>query len=292
MSKGVIYIASGESYIRKATISAESLRTHNPDLPITLLTDESVESPAFNEIVNIDVDIAEKGDSILSRDHMRYDKTLFLDADTFVATDISDMFIALDRFDIVAAHNEARAWYHEEIYEQAGVNLPECFPEYNSGVVGYNDNRKVRQLFDRWNEAYTELGYERNQPAFRIALYDSDVNIGTLPPEYNFMTHTIGFASGEVKILHQGASDEELAEWASLLNDVDGKKVTTWEAQPCRVVPNSYKNRKYRLQTADWNSVTSLFRDARAKQQRDGTLSLLSAGVRRMKSFALNDETA
>lgn len=292
MSKGVIYIASGMSYIQKAATSAESLRTHNRELPITLFTDESVESPAFDEVVNVDTDIVKKGDSILSREHMRYDKTLFLDADTYVAADISDVFAALDRFDIVAAHNEARSWYHEEIYEQAGVNLPECFPEYNSGVVGYNDNRKVRQLFDRWNKAYTQLGYERNQPAFRIALYDSDVNLGTLPPEYNFMTHTIGFASGEVKILHQGASDEFLAEWASLLNAVDGKKVTTWEAQPCRVVPNSYKSRKYWLQAADWNSVTSLFRDAREKQRRDGTLSLLSAGVRRMRRFALNDGTS
>ena len=292
MSKGVVYVASGTSYVRKAATSAESLRIYNPDLPITLFTDESVESPAFDEIVNVDVDIAEKGDSILSRDHMRYDKTLFLDADTFVAADISDVFTALDRFDIVAAHNEARAWYHQEIYQQAGVDVPECFPEYNSGVVGYNNSQKVRRLFDRWNETYTDLDYERNQPAFRIALYESDLNIGTLPPEYNFMTHTIGFASGEVKILHQGASDENLADWAARLNDIEGKKVTTWEAHPCRVVPNSYKSRKYWLQAADWDSVASLFEAAREKQRRDGTLSLLSAGVRRIKRFAVNDETS
>ena len=47
------------------------------------------------------------------------------------------------------------------------------------------------------------------------------------PPEYDFMTHTIGFASGDVKILHEGPSDEDLSEWTELLNSVDGKKVTS-----------------------------------------------------------------
>lgn len=285
MSRGVVYFASGPTYIEKAEISADSLRAHNPELPITLCTDEQVDSSAFDDILMVETALEEKGDSILSAEQIRYDRTLFLDADTYVAADITDVFTLLDRFDLVATHNEARAWYHQEIYEQAGVNLPACFPEYNTGVVGYTDSRAVRRLFERWNQIYGELEYERNQPAFRIALYESDVNLGTLPPEYNFMTHTIGFASGDVKILHQGTSDEDLAEWAALLNSVPGKKVTSWEKVPCRVIPNAYKSRRYKIKSLDSERLAALANAANKKWQDEGLRALLSAAGSRLKRF-------
>lgn len=285
MSRGVVYFASGPEYIEKAETSADSLRTHNPNLPITLYTEQPVDSAVFDEVKLVDANMSEKGDSILSRDHVCYDKNLFLDADTYVADDITDVFELLDRFDIVAAHNEARAWYHAEVYERAGVNLPACFPEYNTGVVGYNDSRHIRRLFENWNERYEQLNYERNQPAFRIALYESDVNIGTLPPEYNFMTHTIGFASGDVKILHQGPSEENLAEWKKRLNSVPGKKVTSWEDTPCRVIPNTYKSRRYRIKSLDRKRLAEFVAAAREKRRNEGTHAVLSSAGDKVRRF-------
>ncbi|MCU4926481.1 putative nucleotide-diphospho-sugar transferase [Halobacteria archaeon AArc-dxtr1] len=285
MSHGVVYVASGEPFIEAATRSAESVRTHNPELPVALISDEEVDRSAFDQVVKLDRPIQDKGDSILTPEEILFDETLFLDADTYVCRDITDVFEVLDRAEIAMAHNEARAWYHQEFYESKGINVPEAFPEYNSGVIAFRDTKRVRSLFESWQKYYETFGYERNQPALRVALFESDVNLATLPPEYNFMTHTIGFASGDVKILHQGSSDEDLAQWAELLNDVKGKKVTTWERNPCRVVPNTYKSRRYRLGQCDKEKIASLVESAKRKRQKDGTGALLQAACNSVQRF-------
>lgn len=287
MSFGVIYIVSGDEYLRKAENSAESLKHNNPELPIHLYTDGDAAPETFDEITRVDSGLRKKGDSILSERHMSYDKTLYLDADTYVAGNIADLFELLDRFEIVAAHNEARAWYHEDFYAEAGIDLPDSFPEYNTGVIAYNDSERVRSLFERWNEIYDDLAYERNQPAFRVALYESDVAIGTVPPEYNFMTHTVGFASGEVRIVHQGSSDADLKKWAERLNSVPGKKVTSWEEAPCRVIPNSYKSKRYKIESLDRRKLATIIRSAKRKRADEGTISLLSAAAKRIQRFVV-----
>ncbi|MDE5083200.1 MAG: hypothetical protein O4859_18895 [Trichodesmium sp. St18_bin1] len=53
MSRGVIYIATGEKYINEALISASSLKDRIPDLPITLFSSEEVNSQVFNKVILI-----------------------------------------------------------------------------------------------------------------------------------------------------------------------------------------------------------------------------------------------
>jgi len=289
MSEGVIYIASGNSYIQKSEKSARSVREHNPDINITLFTDDTVELGVFDTIVEMDTAIAEKGDSILSEKHFVYDKNLYLDADTYVCRDITDIFDLLDQYELAAAHNEARSWYHEGIYRENDIVVPEPFPEYNTGVMAYRDTNTVASLFEAWQEAYNEIGYGRNQPAFRSVLYRSDVNVATLPPEYNFMTHTVGFASGDVKIFHEGASEEDLSQWASLLNNVEGKKVTSWEKAPCRVIPNSYESRRYKLWTLDNEKIAGLLEEAKGIREKEGTIAAIKAGFGKIIKEIVNN---
>jgi len=60
-----------------------------------------------------------------------YEHTLFLDADTYVVRPIPELFQLLDRFDIAAKHNSRRrAAFLEDV--------PDSFPEYNTGVVAYH----------------------------------------------------------------------------------------------------------------------------------------------------------
>lgn len=289
MSQGIVYVASGQSYINKAINSAESIRQYHSQIPITLLTDESCNPDIFTNTIKINYNINEKGDSILDKNHILYDKTLFLDADTRVCGDISDIFDMLDRFHIVAAQNEARSWYHSSIYEENDIDIPEPFPEYNTGVVGYRNSEQVRSLFESWSNYYTALDYDRNQPAFRLALYESEIPIGTLPPEYNFMTHTVGFASGKVRILHQGSSEENLSEWESILNSVPGKKVTTWEKRPCRVVPNEYRSRRYQLGELDKEYLISLAKWTNQKRKTEGYMPLIKRGKNKLIQFIVGD---
>lgn len=289
MSRGVVYIASGETFLEAANKSAQSVRVHNPELSIALFTDESVKYEVFDEIIQVEYSINEKGDSILSEEHVLFDKNLYLDADTYVTTDITDMFEILDRSEIALAHNEARAWYHNDFYNSHGIKIPETFPEYNSGVIGFRNSERVTSMFSEWQSLYKDFGYERNQPALRVALFNSNLNIATLPPEYNFMTHTIGFASGNVKILHQGDSDENLTQWANLLNNIEGKKVTTWDRYPCRVVPNSYKGKRYKIGQMNIQRMKKIVERARTMLIEQGPLALLFGAGRTIVDFLTNN---
>jgi len=236
MSRGAIYIASGDEYLNKAVDSAMSLRTHNPDLEVVLFTDEDIDVGVFDQVVSIDNSVDVPGDSILGERHMCFDKNLYIDADTRVCDDISGIFELLEHSDVIAAHNSGRAWCNEQIYNDQGWNIPDTFPEYNTGVIGFKNSSNVKTLFLKWQSYYSHLGHEHNQPSFRKALYDCDVSLHTLPPEYNFMVFTLGFVSGDVKIIHQGPCNKDLEHCEGLINEIGGKKVTTLEEFPIRVV--------------------------------------------------------
>jgi len=235
--RGALYLASGERYKEEATLSAKSLREYHPDLPVTIFTDqEEVDTSVFDNVVQLSNPINNPGDSILSSKHLPYERTLYLDADTFVCGDISEIFELLDAFDVAAGHEVGRSWWNRNRYIQNDIDLPESFPEYNTGVIAYRDNDPVKELFDSWNRVYKKVGGELNQPAFRVASYRSDAEFATLPPEYNFMTHTVGFASGPVKILHQGPSNVDLESVAEKINGSVGTRIISWDKNPCRVV--------------------------------------------------------
>ena len=285
MSNGVIYIASGNSYLEQAAESAKSVKKHNPDIQTTLFTDEHYSSDYFDSVITQKERLSAKGDSILKHHHFIYDKNIYLDADTRVCDDITGLFELLDKHHIAAAHNEARSWYHSEVYEENNIDIPDAFPEYNTGVLAFRDSNKVRKFFKNWSDHYSSIDYNRNQPSFRTALYQNEIKIATLPPEYNFMTHTIGFASGDVKILHQGTSNEDLSEWEDILNSVSGKKVTTWERYPCRVVPNSYQSRRYQLEKLDEISIFDLIKRSNKKRKTEGNVSLIKHGFNKAIEF-------
>ena len=44
MSRGVLYIAFGDNFVKEMLLSAESVKKHNPDLHITAFIDKQVES--------------------------------------------------------------------------------------------------------------------------------------------------------------------------------------------------------------------------------------------------------
>jgi hypothetical protein len=274
MSRGVLYIASGKSYVEEAKVSAQSLAEHNPSLPITLYTDSEVDADVFDQVVRIDEPVEAWGDSILSQNHFPYDKNLYLDADTYVCGDISDLFDILDTFDLATKHDASRGRYNAEIWEELDVAIPPSFPEHNCGVVVYNDCNSIRTLFEDWTNTYHGYEYDRNQPAFRMSLYESDVKFSTIPSEYNFRVDRVGYACGEVKILHKcssNATKTELSDIANRINHVTGKRVITWDDYPCRVVPQSHRGHKYLLKS---------YKDlATKKYQQEGKMALIQSAI-------------
>jgi len=111
---------------------------------------------------------------------------------------VHEIFDLLNNFDIVAAHNYDRSRY--EI-----PDVPSAFPEYNTGVIAYWMSERFEDFLSEWEMWYKELSsteIPQNQPAFRKALYNSNLRIATLPPEYNLMVRYPGHAIGTVKLFH------------------------------------------------------------------------------------------
>lgn len=202
--RGIVYIATGERFIQEASLSAESVKSVMPETPITLMTDTEVEYDIFDDVVHIEGPRYDFGDQVSHLEQTPYDRTIFLDSDIYLDNPIDDLFDVLDEFDLAAAHNQ-RNYSSKRVDMDAIEAIPECFPEYNSGVVAFETSPRVMEFFDQWQEVYNTVrsrGQKHNQAAFRLALYRSDLRIATLPLEYNCVFRRPGCVNGPVKVFH------------------------------------------------------------------------------------------
>ncbi len=201
MSAGIIYVATGNRFVKEARVSAASCKGHMPGIPVVLFTDEPQSSGSeFDDVQIIEEVTRSFADKIAPLLKAPFDKNLFLDTDTFMCRPVTDVFQMLDQYDVVAAHAPMRVtWPQNEV--------PDAFPEINSGVLAWRKNEKTEALFRDWKHLYQEhlstTGQKDDQPSLRLALYRSDVRLGILPPEYNYRTVLPGFAGrGAIRILH------------------------------------------------------------------------------------------
>jgi len=187
--RGILYIAFGEAFTKEALYSAESVKKNSPNIPICMMTDMrdlvSI-SPYVDIIVDIKVNhVRVKVDYI---SHSPFEETIYLDSDTCIVEDISDMFDMLQKYDICAIYDFARKRkkYSDIIPEYS--DIPYGFSEVNGGVFVYKDNKKTKEFFNHWREKfyqYYDLTSGWDQISLRIALWQSNVSLGILPIEYN-----------------------------------------------------------------------------------------------------------
>jgi hypothetical protein len=216
MKQGVVYIAIGRECIGEALESAASLKHAMPACPITLFCDQVMDYAPIDSVVPIEGSSWGPAVRIDMIGSSPYERTLFLDSDTYISGDLSELFSLMDHFDLAAAHAPVRASYQLDA-------VPDSFPEYNGGVILFRQSPSVRALFSKWADYYrrdldrlrrSEIRWRRppermfyhgdlpDQPTLREALYSSDLRIATLPPEYNCRFSLPGFVDGQVKILH------------------------------------------------------------------------------------------
>ncbi len=188
---GVIYIVTSADrgvYLNAAIASAESVRAHSPHLGIHLYVDapgmsrvEALEQNPFSSIGLIEnPHYRSKVDYLLQSP---FERTLYLDSDTRVVDDISEMFELLDRFDIALAQAHRRNFHRtSQVWR---TDIPPSFPQYNGGVILYHNTPAVANLLQGWKEAFHEAGFAKDQVTLRELLWLSDLRLATLPPEYN-----------------------------------------------------------------------------------------------------------
>jgi hypothetical protein len=210
---GYIYAATGTRYVTLARRSARNLRQLVPDASIDLFTDQSVTDPVFDQVHQ--VDRISKRPKMEALRRSRFDKTIYMDADTMVIAPIGDIFAVLDHFDIALTHAQFR------VHPPGGNTkaLPAAFPQLNSGLVGLRRSTRTADFLRQWEGKVLDTGAKYDQPALRQLLFQSaDMRLAVLPPEYNFIRliwleawdHTMGAP----RMLHLGTlnrSPEHLA---------------------------------------------------------------------------------
>ncbi len=199
---GFCYVADCDQYIDEAMASIESVREHMPDVPIALVTHRRLFRSGTPVTDWIELRETRKGPIVKVDARLApYRRVGFLDTDTLVLGDITGLFDLLDRFDIACAPEpNGRPDY--------GVpgGVPAAFQEPNSGFFLFRKTEEASKLFDRWLAEYDSLyetrGVSNDQPALRIALWQSEATHLTLGNEYNLIPHTNCSVSGTVAILH------------------------------------------------------------------------------------------
>lgn len=230
---GIHYIVAGPKYTEEAIISAKSARKHMPDIGLAISTTEPVPQDLFDivevvtppefsneEITSESLPEGKIPDWIPESDHLTpslyrwrktlkprliqnipFEKTFYLDSDTYFCAPIYDVFQLLDKFQVAVTHAEARIG-------RAIDSIPSSFPEMGGGAIAYRRCPGVANLFARWHELYLEdlaaspYWFRADQPTLRQSLYESELRIATLPPEYNCRFPYPFFACGRIKILH------------------------------------------------------------------------------------------
>lgn len=290
---GVVYLASGSSYIREAEKSAKSVKQHNPALRTAVFSDGPVCSDTFDKVIRLERPIETMGDSLLSEKQILFDRNLYLDTDTYVSDDITSLFHILEDYDFGVAENPGAAGagsWNKDIYRDMRMTFPTSFPEFNSGVVLYKDCDAVRELFIRWHNLYdgidtSMVSHDTNQPALRAALYDEEINFITLRDEYNFQMNLHRCANGKIKIFHNsGDSDVDLSLFSEAANSYEGNRVITFDDYPCQLVPVGQKSRKYRVKRLLNESDRRRLIKKRIinKCHRDGIFSLFYSIIRKL----------
>jgi hypothetical protein len=287
MSQGVLYVAFGKRYVSEALVSAASLKRNMPDWPVTLVCDAEVSSPHVDQVIRAEPDDGLPGCAAKIR-HIAaapYDHTLFLDSDTYVCGDLAPLFALMARFDLAAAHAPARAIYEVD-------DVPDSFPEFNTGVIVLDRSPEVQQLLSSWAELFgrymerlarDEIRWHRpadrrwhtlnDQGAFREAVYCSKARVATLSPEYNCRFSAPGFVDGPVRILHGRGLD--LSQVAADINAITARR--------------GYHERSGRIQLTrplEPSGSTYSFDNLRYTLWRRGIRWTAEAGVRRLLGAA------
>ena len=195
---GVIYVASGERYVEEAAVSAESLKRKMPEIPILIFSDQETAPPVFDEIRKLEDVRGNCYDKVRPLLETPFEKTLFLDTDTYVCRRIDEISTLLDRFDLLVSHTPYRD-------PNPLKGIPSAFPEFNTGVIGFRRSESFSRFLEKWIECYADLGMKADQPAFRKVLWeDRELRSYILTPEYNFRTIFPGYVGGgsAVKIIH------------------------------------------------------------------------------------------
>ncbi|MEL6582446.1 MAG: putative nucleotide-diphospho-sugar transferase [Pseudomonadota bacterium] len=224
VSNGILFIATGADYLRIAERGAKTAKAMMPNLPVDLITDglHPVEEGVFDDVR---IGSGETGPRARLRwlKETRFDRTLHVDADVTFVDDLQDVFRLLDKYELAVAQDQSRNAIGN--CQPLEHNLPDSFPQFNCGVIAYRSTPPVMLFFEDWNRMYHEREDPRDQPTFRLLVWQSDLRVGVLPPEYNLMNLALLNAwsaeHASPRLLHTPRLHRKIKQGEGLYGDID-----------------------------------------------------------------------
>jgi hypothetical protein len=216
MQNGFLYVVSGgDAFYREAGRSVASLRRHNPGAHATLVCDASppAAAPVFDRVITLPLAPAGSdggGPKVASLAykvrHMYarspYERTCFLDSDTYVLADLQPLFQVLDYFDMAMALAPADI----SPARLDGPTLAACTP-YNSGVIVFKKSELTGRLFERWaywhERALADPRFSgADQETLMTALLEVPCRVCALQSTWNARSQVHERFSGPVRLIH------------------------------------------------------------------------------------------
>lgn len=207
---GFVYVATGAAYVAEACASARSLHACMPEARVALITDQPPPDDGLFTHVLVRTDVCHRPIDKLLCWEAPFARCVFLDSDTHVSGDLSDLFRLLDAFDLAVAPETLRGLH----YSLPGV--PGAFSEFNTGVIAFRRTPAVANFFRSWRTDYETLladrGFVSDQPSFRWAAFRSALRIAPLPSEFHFIALTPNYTMWHVRLVHGRQNPAAVAE--------------------------------------------------------------------------------
>ena len=194
--EGVLYIAYGEKAIENVEKSIETVRERLSEkkkaLPIAVITDAEEIKGADMLIRHVDMDLGARNIKTRIYSLSPFEKTLFLDADTEVLADPQHGFDLLDCVDMVIGQdgiqvfnqNQHPHMVHEEMIATKKETGGGEFSYYNTGVMFFRRNERMRILMQIWHAEWTRW-MRQDQPAMFRAMLSNPVRIASMRNSWN-----------------------------------------------------------------------------------------------------------
>jgi hypothetical protein len=211
-----VFSGSGDAYVAEAVRSARSSLRHN-HLPHLLFTSGEAEPVEGLSVARFEPSGHPYADKIANMRRSPFERTLYLDSDTFVVDALDDVFGVLDRYDIAVAYTAEGRGPHDPA-------VPGAFFELNTGVLAWRANERTAAFMRSWEETYLawmrdgdpfpvqgagSRGGRADQLAFRRCAWEQDVHLFVLAPEYNFRIGYPTTVQDRVRVLHGRHPDPE-----------------------------------------------------------------------------------
>jgi lipopolysaccharide biosynthesis glycosyltransferase len=202
IEQGVIYcVTDSEIYLEAGLISAITLRSFEPDLPITIISNLELISRLALETHNISTRLLTPTELPVNSDFISryvkthlfdlspYRSTLFLDADILPCSSVSDLWKYLDQSAIAMVRDrlplvEMCDHISEQEKSYTLGKIPPNTVQFNSGVMLWQNNQQMQGLFSQWQEEW-QVFQKQDQLALVRALHQCQVSVSEIPQTYN-----------------------------------------------------------------------------------------------------------